>query len=369
MNFSVSCLLLLVFFLSVCSGNLIFPRNNPAKNPSKSHQIMSQLEDEMNQQFEEFQRWAAVNSKNYSETEVKRRHLQYLENKKLIEEHNQNADLYGYQLELNEYADLNHDEFFDSYLSKLSPSKKLSSSSSSKTVFLKSLSPELENWLPESVDWRQKHVVVPPLNQGKCGSCWTFSSIAALESHHAIRTGKLVKLSEQQVLDCASNPTYGNQGCDGGVLDQAFRYIRDSQGVVSFKSYPYTGVQGKCHTNPFAVVANITGWFDIPFGDEETLKEMVATKGPVAVAIHVSNKFKFYKSGVYYEPGCLNSLDQLNHGVVVIGYGTDSHARDYWLIKNSWGAEWGLEGTIKIARNRANHCGVASQAVLPIGVD
>ena len=216
------------------------------------------------------------------------------------------------------------------------------------------------------MDWREKGVVTSPSNQGKCGSCWTFATIAALESHHALISGNLVKLSEQQILDCASNSHYGNLGCNGGTVDAAYQYIKDAGGVVTERSYPYKMVQQRCHPKAEAIVANITSWKDIDEGDEEALKKALAYNGPVAVAIHVSDRFKFYKSGVYFEENCPNSREQLNHAVTAVGYGSEN-GHDYWLIKNSWGTSWGLGGYIKIARNRNNVCGVASQAVHPLG--
>lgn len=148
-------------------------------------------------------------------------------------------------------------------------------------------------------------------------------------------------------------------------MDNAFRYIKDNHGIDTEKSYPYEAEDDKCRYNPKTSGATDRGFVDVPTGDENKLKAALATIGPVSVAIDASHEsFQFYSTGVYFEPEC--SPDNLDHGVLAVGYGTDDDGQDYWIIKNSWGESWGDGGYVKMARNRDNNCGVATQASYPL---
>jgi len=182
-----------------------------------------------------------------------------------------------------------------------------------------------------------------------------------MEAINFFATNQLVGLSEQNLIDCTT--TYGNQGCQGGQMDAAFQYVIKNQGVDTEASYPYQmSGPNACQFNPANIGAKITGFQDVDQGDESALQVAVAQQ-PVSVAIDASQpSFQFYKSGVYYEPQC-SSLT-LDHGVLVVGYGTQGSS-DYWLVKNSWGTSWGMEGYILMSRNRDNNCGIASEASYP----
>jgi len=219
------------------------------------------------------------------------------------------------------------------------------------------------NGLPAAVDWRTKGWVTPVKNQEECGSCWAFSTTGSMEGQEMNRTKKLVSLSEQQLVDCSD--AFGNQGCSGGLMDQAFDYIK-KYGIESEAAYPYYGKDRKCQYNKSKEVVNDTGHVDVTQGSESALQEALAAVGPVSIAIDASvYSFHSYKGGVYYEPEC--SSTELDHGVLVVGYGTDAEkGLDYWIVKNSWGAAWGESGYIRMARNKDNNCGVATAASYPI---
>lgn len=148
-------------------------------------------------------------------------------------------------------------------------------------------------------------------------------------------------------------------------MDNAFKYIKANGGIDTEMSYPYDGLDDSCHFEKNGIGATDKGFVDIPEGNEKKMAEAVATMGPVSVAIDASNpSFQMYSQGVYFEPLC--SPDKLDHGVLVVGYGTDPSGIDYWLVKNSWGSSWGEKGYIKMARNKDNHCGIASASSYPL---
>merc|ERR1712215_392631 len=181
-----------------------------------------------------------------------------------------------------------------------------------------------------------------------------------------ILPGTVVCLSEQQLVSCSYR--YGNLGCNGGLMDSAFQYIIDNGGIESEDDYPYVSIFGNSHFQDCAAgdepyAATLSSYVDVDQGDEDALKQAVATIGPVSVAIDASqSSFMSYTSGVYYDAGC--SSTELDHGVLVVGYGTED-GEAYWLVKNSWKASWGEDGYIKMSRNRDNNCGIASQASYP----
>jgi cathepsin L len=161
-------------------------------------------------------------------------------------------------------------------------------------------------------------------------------------------------------MDCSTS--YGNQGCDGGLMDDAFKYIIANNGVDTESSYPYEEKQGTCKFKAANVGATISGYTDVTTGSEPALQTAVIQQ-PVSVAIDASHEsFQLYTSGVYYESAC--SSTTLDHGVLAIGYGVDG-SDDYWLVKNSWGTTWGISGYIWMSRNKDNNCGIATAASYP----
>ncbi|XP_045533626.1 cathepsin L isoform X1 [Pieris brassicae] len=319
---------------------------------------------------EEWNAFKLEHKKEYdSEVEDKFRMKIFAENKHKVAKHNARFERgqVTYRLKPNKYSDMLHHEFVQTMNGY---NKTLNIYRHNKGLYGKGrdirgarfVSPANVQ-LPEQVDWRQKGAVTDIKDQGKCGSCWSFSTTGALEAQHFRQSGYLVSLSEQNLIDCSAS--YGNNGCNGGLMDNAFKYIKDNGGIDTERTYPYEGVDDKCRYNPKNSGADDVGFVDVPAGDEEKLKAAVATIGPVSVAIDASQEsFQMYADGVYYDENC--SPDNLDHGVLVVGYGTDEQGGDYWLVKNSWGRTWGDLGYIKMARNRNNHCGIASAASYPL---
>jgi cathepsin L len=215
--------------------------------------------------------------------------------------------------------------------------------------------------LADTVNWVSKGAVTGIKNQGQCGSCWSFSTTGSVEGAHFLSTNNLVSLSEQNLMDCSVS--YGNQGCNGGLMDNAFRYIIANKGIDTEASYPYiTASHSSCLYSAANSAATISSYKDVTSGSETALATAVNSK-PISVAIDAShNSFQLYVSGVYYEPAC--STSSLDHGVLAVGYGTST--ADYWLVKNSWGTSWGIAGYIQMSRNRSNNCGIATMASYPI---
>ena len=212
---------------------------------------------------------------------------------------------------------------------------------------------------PSAIDWRNKGAVTSVKDQGQCGSCWTFSSTGSAEGAWAISTGKLVDLSEQQLVDCAKGVSYGSHGCSGGQMEGADKYLIE-HGQCSLASYPYTATDGSS-CKSCTPVAHFSSCSDVKPNDQVSLKGAVAQQ-PVSVAIEADTRyFQSYKSGILTDSACGTKLD---HGVLAVGYGSEG-SQKYWIVKNSWGAGWGENGYVRIARsestNDAGICGIAIQ--------
>lgn len=211
--------------------------------------------------------------------------------------------------------------------------------------------------LPDFVDWHQLGAVTPIKNQGSCGACWAFSTTGALEGAKFVKTGELTSLSEQNLLDC----DHVDLGCNGGLMDNAFKFDEKSGGLCSEADYPYQASQGTCDTTCTDVEGSIVSTFiDVPPGDEKALVSAIAMQ-PISIAIEASQfVFQFYKTGVLTDDSC-GSRGTIDHGVLAVGYGTDLDSQaPYFLVKNSWGDGWGENGFIKIGRKSKNEFGICS---------
>ncbi|GLT51612.1 hypothetical protein SLA2020_250120 [Shorea laevis] len=303
-----------------------------------------------------YEAWLVKHGKNYNALGEKERRFEiFKDNLKFIGEHN--AVERTYKLGLNQFADLTNEEYRTMYLGAKVERKNADAVKVKSDRYAAKDSDEL----PESVDWREKGAVAPVKDQGQCGSCWAFSTIAAVEGINQIVTGELITLSEQELVDC--DKLY-NQGCNGGLMDYAFDFIVKNGGIDTEEDYPYRATDNACDPNKKnARVVTIDRYEDVPENDEHSLKKAVAHQ-PVSVAIEAGGRaFQLYQSGVFTGI-CGTALD---HGVVAVGYGTEN-GTDYWIVRNSWGPNWGENGYIRMERNIADHvgkCGIAMEASYP----
>merc|ERR550517_7582 len=313
--------------------------------------VLAQAKTRMDSHWEHFK---LRYTKNYVLGEEEMSRAIWESNHDFIQRHNAayEAGNETYSVGENEYADLTTIEF----ARQLSGVQMAPPRSSNKLFRPRDIEVRSE------VDWRVEGAVTPVKNQQTCGSCWAFSATGSLEGQHFRKTGELVSLSEQHLVDCSSD--YGNMGCNGGIMDYAFHYIKDNGGIATEEAYPYTAHQGQCQYDDSMYGATLSGWENIRSGDEEDLMAAVSQVGPVSVAIDAGHPgFQLYKFGVYHSIFC--SHNKLNHGVLAVGYG-EENGHKYWLVKNSWGATWGNHGYIKMSKDRENNCGIATQASFPV---
>lgn len=292
---------------------------------------------------QEFFKFVKDYNKQYPTEEVFDRYNTFKANLELINAHNNGSG--SWKMGINQFADLTPAEF-KAYLG-LRPRENSYIRSQNVAV----LPPAQSN----DIDWTTKGAVTPVKDQAQCGSCWAFSTTGSVEGAVAIKTGQLNSVSEQQLVDCAGSS--GNQGCNGGLMDDAFNWIVSHRGIGSEASYPYTARDGQCKNVPS--VSTIAGYKDVQQGSEDALMSAL-NQQPVSIAIEADqSSFQFYKSGVFNGP----CGQQLDHGVLLVGAGTDG-GQDYWRVKNSWGASWGDHGFIRLARGK-NMCGLANMASYP----
>lgn len=274
----------------------------------------------------------------------------YRENLKLIRSSNKKS--LSYKLHVNHFADWTWEEF---------QSHRLGAAQNCSAT-LKGSHKLSHAIAPAEKDWRAEGIVSPVKNQGHCGSCWTFSTTGALEAAYAQAFGNIISLSEQQLVDCAG--AFNNYGCNGGLPSQAFEYVKYNGGLDTEEAYPYTGKDGECKFSAQNVGVQVHDSVNITLGAEEELKDAVAFVRPVSVAFEVVDEFRFYEKGVYTSTTCGSTPMDVNHAVLAVGYGVEDGV-PYWIIKNSWGEDWGENGYFKMEMGK-NMCGVATCASYPV---
>jgi len=284
--------------------------------------------------------------------ESNRRFHVYIKNMKDIDLANRLEDA---DFDENEFADWTDEEF-----------KKILHQHGSKHTFPLSTSllddfnpPKLEGapWLakiarPDEFDWRAKNVVTPVKNQGNCGSCWAFATVATVESAYAIKTGQLVSLSEQELLDCDDR----DSGCDGGYRPYAFQFVQE-HGLTTETNYPYCAEQ-KDTCSPYNATVKIDRVINLGH-DEEYYADYLFQHGPFSIGMNVTKTMKSYRSGVFNpspEDCAQESIG--SHALLVVGYGS-LNGVPYWLVKNSWGQSWGMQNGYFYLKRGVNSCGAA----------
>ncbi|KAF4661157.1 hypothetical protein FOL46_005851 [Perkinsus olseni] len=288
------------------------------------------------------------------------------DNLRYIEEGN--AKGLSYTLKITPFTHLTNAEFRDTMFGRF-PESQATLGTSSNTFDFKGSVDEL----PKSVNYVTKGWVTEVKNQGWCGSCWAFSTTGALEGLHKNVSGELVSLSEQELIDCSAH--YGNWGCMGGWMNASFLYVAD-HGLEGEKDYPYNSSKVPPIIPPLApcrrdtkkdvIKAHSIGYVNVTTKSKSAFLAALAHIGPVSVALNGGSKaFQHYGGGVL-DSHCKTELD---HGVLAVGYDLSAH-KPYYLVKNSWGANWGEEGYIKIAIDDSAEglCGILMAPSYPIKV-
>jgi KDEL-tailed cysteine endopeptidase len=298
--------------------------------------------------WNKFTRFQEKFNKVYSNLdELERRFTIFKDNLKTIINHNSLFNQ-NFTLGINQFTDLTSDEFRNQYTTNIDTKV----GNYGCKIFTNSTTN-----LPISIDWRKKNAVTSVKDQGQCGSCWAFSSTGSAEGAWAIRTGNLIDLSEEQLVECATGIQYGSHGCQGGQMEGAFKYLIQN-GQCADTEYPYNPDKtSECKS--CTKVAKFDTCYNVKPGDQKSLKSAVAQQ-PIATAIEADTRyFQSYTGGIIDSPSCGTSLD---HGVLIVGYGEENGIK-YWLLKNSWSQTWGEEGYFRIFRsdstNDAGICGVA----------
>lgn len=301
-----------------------------------------------------WERYKTTYKKKYRTTAAAKRKAIFLVSYRTVKAHNSNSTEESHQLKLNQFADWTPEEI-NQLKSEIDTENYIPG-----PVMDDSL---LRQAVPDSVDLRNDSCMPPVKQQGMCGSCYTFAAITPMEYQNCKKKGKLVLLSEEDFIDCSQK--YGNVGCNGGLALRAWNYATDF-GVNTANAYPYEGEETQCSHTASSVGSNVTSWaYATTTKDENAMKIAVANYGPLAVSIDATG-WELYTSGVFSNPKCSSTAS--NHAVVIVGYGVEEGTgKKFWIIRNSWGTEWGLNGYILLERG-VNMCAVAKRVVYPTAI-
>ncbi|BAT89967.1 hypothetical protein LR48_Vigan08g087800 [Vigna angularis] len=306
---------------------------------------------------ERHENWMAQYGKVYKDAAEKEKRFQIFKNNvQFIESFNAAGDK-SFNLSINQFADLHNEEFKALLINGQKNANMV------ETVTETSFRYDNITKVPASMDWRTRGAVTPIKDQGRCGSCWAFSTVATIEGLHQITTGELVSLSEQELVDCVEGMS---EGCKGGYMEDAFEFVAKKGGLATEEYYPYRANNKTCKVKKEGHgVAEIKGYEKVTANSEKALLKAVAHQ-PVSVYIDGGDSaFQFYSSGIF--TGKCGT--RLNHAVAVVGYGKARGGGKYWIVKNSWSRKWGEKGYIRMKRDiRAKEglCGIAMNAAYPI---
>jgi len=315
----------------------------------------------------EFAKWMNHHNKTFDSSEIFNRYKIFCNNLDNVNEHN-GRERKHFKKALNDFAAMTPAEYAGMLGFRPDPTEQ-----SQKNTIQSLTDAEIQasiEWQGVTIDWVASGAVTPVKNQGSCGSCWSFSTTGAVEGAWKIKKGALVSLSEQQLLDCSKS---GNYGCQGGSMTRAFAWIKSNGGITSEAIAPYVSSNG---VNPHTTCANYSKVATISsytsYAATETALLTALAKGPVSVAIQADQScFQMYDGGILTEAECACG-NSLNHGVLLVGAGTDAATGiDYWKIKNSWGTWWGEQGYIRIQRggsklSTGGQCGILLSTSQPI---
>ncbi|XP_003741376.1 cathepsin L1 [Galendromus occidentalis] len=296
--------------------------------------------------------YKAAHKKSYSAAEESLRMANYLDNTRVIEEHNArfHQGLESYELGHNELSDLTLEEIKSTRMGLVLPPNAAEIAANASRHFAPS-----DIVAPGSVDWRSKRCVQYVKNQGSCGSCYSFSALGALETSYCNKHGQLPDLAEQHLVDCAG------RGCSGGWMHDMFNYLQSNGGAIDQRRYPYTGKVEQCKQDRMPKAAGVATYKQISRGNENELMQAIATVGTVSIAYNAgTQQHSYYRGGILDVPNCGNTP---THAVLLVGYGTEN-GKDFWTLKNSWGEGWGERGFFRLARGK-NMCGIADWASYP----
>ena len=272
-----------------------------------------------------------------SKVEFLRRLEVYVENMKKINEHNAKNEGAAYRLGANRFTDMTFEEYRVLLGLKEGGRRRIDVSGENSFIVFNTTD------MPKSVDWRSTGAVTKIKDQGTCGSCYAFSAVSSIEGAYFRATNKSLELSVEQVVDCSDS--YNNQGCGGGLPDWVFEYVWDN-GLMTEADFPYQNGKGFCDEDSKKYVVKLTHYYDVTHLNPDQLKAAVGQVGPISIGVGAGNDAWWHYAG-----GIIDSIDvckpNLDHAVLLVGYGVDA-GREYWIVKNTWGTDWGENGYVRI---------------------